>query len=86
MGAKELKQKKAAGVGSGGLLQLKYTPEDSDLSSHQRTQLGLTRGYSLCHHSRGGGCFKVWDSVLSIEGKYALWKINFGHVIHCAIS
>ncbi len=54
MGAKELKQKKAAGVGSDGPLQLKYTPEDSDLSSHQRTQLGLTRGYSLCHHWRGG--------------------------------
>jgi hypothetical protein len=31
MGAKELKQKKAAGVGSDGPLQLKYTPEDSNL-------------------------------------------------------
>ena len=29
--AKDLKQKKAAGVGSDGLLELKYTPEDSNL-------------------------------------------------------
>ena len=30
-GAKDLKQKKAAGVGSDDLFQLKYTPEDSNL-------------------------------------------------------
>ena len=31
LGASELKQKKAAGVGSDDLYQLKYTPEDSNL-------------------------------------------------------
>ena len=31
VGATELKQKKAAGVGSDDLHQLKYTPEDSNL-------------------------------------------------------